>query len=121
MAAGHGTYISNLLETVGFRNGLEAGRVRFPKLGEGEALDGEVDLHLFPSEPYGFDLPGDLGEFWSGEVAASPYAFVVGGRSLAMAVDGQLLSWYPSLTEEGLRYGCRMRELGGLVSGGSIP
>jgi ABC-type Fe3+-hydroxamate transport system substrate-binding protein len=115
MAAGHGTYISNLLEASGFRNGLGADRIRFPKLKDEELLSGQIDLHFFPDEPYRFDLPRDLAGLWTERASRSPHAWVLQGKSHAMAVDGELLSWYPSRTEEGLRCTCRLSELARLL------
>jgi iron complex transport system substrate-binding protein len=97
MAVGHGTYISNLLETVGLRNALPAEKKRYPMLEDAEILSADVDIHLFTTEPYRFELPRDLGP-------------LSGKETEATLVDGQLLSWYPSLTEDGLLYARRLRE-----------
>lgn len=97
MVAGHGTYISNVLEMVGFRNALPAHHTRYPELTDAGLLAADVDVHLFMTEPYRFELPRDLGP-----LARS------GAR--ATLVDGQLLSWYPSLTEAGLSYARQLRE-----------
>ena len=97
MAAGHGTYISNMLETVGLRNALPKHAKRYPELADVDLLAPDVDVHLFTTEPYRFELPRDLGPLKTSDATA-------------ILVDGQLLSWYPSLTETGLRYAQQLRD-----------
>lgn len=96
MAAGHGTYASALLETAGFRNALPRQQARYPELTEADLLKPGIDVHLFATEPYRFELPRDLGPLAGADVPA-------------ILVDGRRLFWYPSLTESGLRYARQLR------------
>lgn len=105
MVAGHGTYISNLLESVGFRNALPPGLVRFPKLTPRVIAEASPDVHFFSTEPHAFKLPRDL------DLIGDPRAFRLEGEgwvssagARARLVDAQPLSWYPSLTLGGLGY-----------------
>ncbi len=85
IVAGHGTYISALLESVGWRNALPPEMTRFPRLAPTDIAVRPCLVHLLSSEPYSFKLE---------DAPAKP----------ARVVDGELLSWYPSLTVNGLRY-----------------
>lgn len=109
IAAGHDTYISELLEAAGFRNAVPPGRGRYPKVDPAEVADLAVEAMLFPSEPFEFELPRDLDPFPGGAVLETGVWRLAGG-AIALRVDGQLLSWYPSLTAEGLRSARRLRE-----------
>lgn len=90
MGAGRDTYISSLLETAGLRNALPRERGRYPRLTDEERTALDVDVHLFSTEPYRFELPRDGADLAEG--------------TKALRVDGELLSWFPSLSEEGLAY-----------------
>jgi iron complex transport system substrate-binding protein len=109
MAAGHGTYISEVLELAGWRNALPSKCDRYPKVTPDEALACEPDALLFSSEPFEFELPRDLGDF---DVPVSEIGGVwrLGDRPAALPVDGEVMSWYPSLTVEGLRSAEALRE-----------
>jgi len=109
MAAGRDTYISQLLETVGFGNVAPEDRGRYPKVGPAEISALKAEVLLFPSEPYEFELPRDLEPF-RGPVALAGGRWRLAGGITAVGVDGQLFSWYPSLTAEGLRTARRLRE-----------
>jgi len=91
IVAGHDTYISALLEAAGWRNALPAEKTRFPRLGSEDIAVLGCDLHMLSSEPYAFKIA---------EAPAQP----------ARLVDGEVLSWYPSLTVEGLRYARKLLE-----------
>jgi ABC-type Fe3+-hydroxamate transport system substrate-binding protein len=108
MAAGHDTYISQLLETVGFRNAVPADRGRYPKVDPVEVASFRVEVMLFPSEPYDFELPRDLEPFRGAPTLEAGRWRLAGGIT-AVGADGQLFSWYPSLTAEGLRYARALR------------
>ena len=82
---------------VGMRNALAAQLTRYPTLNDADLLSSDVDAHLFTTEPYRFVLPRDLGP-------------LEGTDTVATLVDGQLLSWYPSLTVAGLLYARQLRE-----------
>lgn len=108
MAAGPDTYISRLLEAAGWRNAVAAGADRYPRLDHSSIPDLDAEALLFSSEPYAFQLPRDLDAF------QVPARSVDGGWELAsgvvaLAVDGQLFSWYPSLTAAGLRTARELR------------
>jgi iron complex transport system substrate-binding protein len=108
MAAGHGTYISALLEGAGWRNALPADRSRYPKVEPSEVDALGVQVMLFSSEPYAFSLPRDLDAF-AGPAVDEGGLWRLPGGVLAVPVDGQLLSWYPSLTAAGLRLAGELR------------
>lgn len=110
MAAGHGTYISNLFEAAGWRNALPADHTRFPELSDDLVTTVATDAHLFSSEPFAFELPRHLGPLGPARrVGEGVFALDRGG--LALAVDGERASWYPSLTAEGLRYAAALAEV----------
>ncbi len=108
MAAGRDTYISELLCAAGWRNAIPGERARYPKLEPADALALEPDALLFSSEPYDFELPRDLDVF-GGAPAERAGDWFIGGSTAALAVDGQRLSWYPSLTAAGLRLARELR------------
>lgn len=112
MAAGHGTYISNLLETVGFRNSLPPDHVRFPRISSEVMRDSRADVHLFSTEPYRFELPKDLDLLAPLAIdedcqKQGPFFQFRSGLCAAL-VDAERLSWYPSLTLQGLHYAERL-------------
>lgn len=108
MAAGPDTYISRLLETAGWRNAVPGGADRYPRLEPSSVHDLGVGVLLFSSEPYGFQLPRDLDAF---PPPAHPLEgrWKLGSGAVAVEVDGQLFSWYPSLTAAGLRTARELR------------
>ncbi len=108
MAAGHGTYISELLTAAGWCNALPPGRTRYPKVEPGEVPGLGADALLFASEPYGFSVPADADALWAAAGAATTAAGR--DRPTCLRVDGELLSWYPSLTAAGLGYAVRLRQ-----------
>jgi len=109
MAVGHRTYISELLETVGWRNALPSHATRYPKLEPGAALALGPDVLLFASEPYEFELPRDLDAFGGGFHMEDEQVWRRADAPAALSVDGERLSWYPSLTLEGLEYAAELR------------
>lgn len=109
MAAGHDTYISRLLGEAGWRNVVPRDRGRYPKVDPVEVAALAVEAMLFPSEPFEFELPRDLDPFSAAPVLDGS-RWRLGGGTVALVVDGQLLSWYPSLTAEGLRCARHLRE-----------
>lgn len=110
MAAGRDTYISRLLTVAGWRNAVPGEATRYPKIEPAEALELEPDVLLFPSEPYDFDVPRDLGAFCEAP-APDNGAWILDGSTVALAVDGRRLSWYPSLTAAGLRLARELTEV----------
>lgn len=109
MAAGHGTYISALLEAAGWRNALPRDATRYPKVTPDEALALGPNALLFSSEPFEFRLPRDLDPFGARWHAEHGDVWRRDAAPPALAVDGERLSWYPSLTLEGLEYAAELR------------
>ena len=108
MAAGHGTYISELLEASGWRNGLPPDRTRYPKVEPAEVNALGVQVMLFSSEPFDFALPRDL-DAWPGSPVEDDGLWRLDDGLVAVPVDGRLLSWFPSLTAAGLRHARELR------------
>ncbi|MCC6157812.1 MAG: ABC transporter substrate-binding protein [Deltaproteobacteria bacterium] len=106
MVAGHETYISNLLCACGFENALDARHSRFPVLTPEEISSVQRDVTIYSSEPYNFELPRDLID---GAIAESvDDGWYRTDAGLALFVDAEPLSWYPSLTVEGLAYASKL-------------
>jgi len=108
MAAGHDTYISELMTIAGWRNALPPDHTRYPKVDPVNVAELGARTMLFSSEPYHFELPRDLEPFpWRARFENGRWR--LGDGLIALEVDGQLFSWYPSLTAEGLRAAGRLR------------
>jgi ABC-type hemin transport system substrate-binding protein len=119
MAAGHGTYISSLLIAAGWRNALPSHLTRYPTINPESVADlGRVTM-LFASEPYAFELPRDLDAF-PGRRDDHDGLWQLSGELAAATVDGQLFSWYPSLTAAGLRAAAQLRSRA-VVEGAAGP
>ena len=83
MCAGGDTFISNIIERIGWVNVLND-RPRYPEITLEELTDHDVDLVLLSSEPYPFK------DAHSAEIKAFlPDAAI-------MLVDGEMFSWYGS-------------------------
>ena len=93
MCAGGDTFISNMIETIGWHNVL-ADTLRYPAIELEVLKDKQVELILLSSEPYPFK------DTHIAEIKA-----VLPGVEV-MLVDGEMFSWY----------GSRMREAVGYVS-----
>ncbi|MCL4233241.1 MAG: ABC transporter substrate-binding protein [Deltaproteobacteria bacterium] len=106
MVAGHDTYISNLLCACGFENALDARHARFPALTPQEISATARDVTIYSSEPYNFELPRDLIDGANAESLDDGWYRTDAG--LALFVDAEPLSWYPSLTVEGLAYASKL-------------
>ena len=111
IAAGHDTYISNMLAAAGFQNALPPERARFPKLAEKEILPIDADVHFYSSEPFPFVLPKDLLISPGTQPRPIPGGFLVHNGILALGIDAEPLSWYPSQTAAGLRYAARLYDI----------
>lgn len=88
MVASKDTYISRCLELAGFRNVVEES-VRYPSVDLASLKSLAPDMLLLGSEPFPFrqrDVADIASEF------ASPQRI--------MRIDGQLMSWYGSITAE---------------------
>ncbi len=106
MVAGHETYISNLLCACGFENALDARHTRFPSLTREEIASVDRDVTIYSSEPYNFELPRDLIEGADAKPLDDGWYRTHAG--LSVFVDAEPLSWYPSLTVDGLSYATRL-------------
>jgi iron complex transport system substrate-binding protein len=109
MAAGHDTYVSRLLTAAGWTNALPSRCRRYPRIDPAEAASRAGTTLLFASEPFPFRIPRDLDAFPGGAIEDGPGRWRLQGGTVALAVDGQVLSWYPSLTVEGLRLAAALR------------
>jgi ABC-type Fe3+-hydroxamate transport system substrate-binding protein len=107
MAAGHGTYISELLRAAGWHNALPAELLRYPRVDPEVATALAPRAMLFASEPWAFRLPDDLDAF-PGQVSGDAPVWRI-GAAVALEVDGQAYSWYPSRTAAGLREAADLR------------
>jgi len=94
MTVGRDTYISRFLGLIGWRTWEVGGGARYPELDLTDDLLEGVDLVLFSSEPFPFK-DEHLDEFR----AAFP-----AHAAKAMAVDGEMLSWYGTRAVKGLDY-----------------
>ena len=113
MTAGRDTYISRVLEAAGWRNVAPEGRGRYPRLSPNEALALAPRAMLFASEPYAFELPGQL-EAFGLEPTPEGDGWRLEGGPVALPVDGRLFGWYPSLTAAAL---AQARELHRTLAG----
>jgi iron complex transport system substrate-binding protein len=109
MAAGPDTYVSRLLTMAGWVNTVPPGSARYPRVDPADAARANTTL-LFATEPYPFELPRDLDAFPGASVEESGGRWRLEPGTTALTVDGQVMSWYPSLTLEGLRGATHLRE-----------
>ena len=82
MAAGSDTFISNMLEVVGYHNILRLSR--YPTLTEQDIVDLKPDFVFLSTEPY---------RFTEQHVTESQHVF---NNSKCALVDGEMFSWYGS-------------------------
>ncbi len=94
MTVSRETYIARMLALIGWRTLPAAAGVRYPQIALSPALVGEADLVLFPSEPF---------PFGAAHIDAFRHAFPADAGK-ALAVDGEMLSWYGSRAIRGLDY-----------------
>lgn len=94
MTVGRETYIARMLALIGWRTLPAEAGVRYPQIVLSPALVGEADLVLFPSEPF---------PFGAAHIDAFRRAFPADAGK-ALAVDGEMLSWYGSRAIRGLDY-----------------
>jgi iron complex transport system substrate-binding protein len=109
MAAGHDTYVSRLLTAAGWTNALPSRCRRYPRVDPAEPIGWAHTTLLFASEPYPFRMPRDLEAFPGRAFKDGPGRWRLEAGTVALEVDGQVLSWYPSLTLEGLRTAAALR------------
>lgn len=94
MTVSRDTFISRMLAEVGWWTQPETAPVRYPEVALDEATLAACDLLLFASEPFPFK-PHHLAAFRSAWPAHA---------AKALAIDGEMVSWYGSRTITGLRY-----------------
>ena len=94
MTVSRNTYISAMLDTVGWRTTHHDPDVRYPTVEIAPDTVAATDLFLFPTEPY---------EFARAEIDAFLQEHDCPPEK-ALAVDGEDCSWYGSRAVEGLRY-----------------
>nr|WP_067054335.1 cobalamin-binding protein [Mucilaginibacter sp. L294] len=82
MAAGHGTFINNMLQLCGFENVVNT--LRYPELSADAIIAAKPDVLLLSSEPYPF-AQKHIDEFKQ----------MLPGAKIEL-VDGELFSWYGS-------------------------
>ncbi|MCU0839176.1 MAG: helical backbone metal receptor [Rhodospirillales bacterium] len=94
MTVGRETYVSSMLATIGWRTWPEVAEPRYPAVSIGPELLSAVDLVLFASEPF---------PFRARHIEAFQKTFPEHATK-AMAVDGQMVSWYGSRAIQAMGY-----------------
>lgn len=84
MAAGHGTYINDMLLRCGLHNVFDEGDARYPEITDQQLAEADPDIILLSSEPYPFK-----------EEHILDLNMICPGTPVRM-VDGELFSWYGS-------------------------
>lgn len=97
MAAGHNTFINDVLEIFGLRNAMQ--QTRYPEISAEQLQDLQPDYVFLSSEPYPFK------EKHIQEISQMlPNARV-------LLVDGEMFSWYGSRLVKSVQYLFEMRDL----------
>ncbi len=104
MAAGPDTYMSDLLDLLGFKNVLKMARAsgRYPEVTLEEVIAQDPDVIFLPDEPYPF-----------GKEHEAMVEHVLRKRrpnARVRLVSGRFLAWYGSRTSEALRYLRRIKQ-----------
>lgn len=84
MAAGHGTFVNDMLRRCGLENVFDEGDARYPEITPQELAEADPDLILLSSEPYPFN-----------EEHIADLNMICPGTPVRL-VDGELFSWYGS-------------------------
>ena len=84
MAAGHGTFINDMLLRCGLQNVFDEGDARYPEITPQELAESDPDIILLSSEPYPFK-----------EKHIQELNMICPGTPVRI-VDGELFSWYGS-------------------------
>jgi ABC-type Fe3+-hydroxamate transport system substrate-binding protein len=84
MAAGHGTFVNDMLARCGLENVFDDGDARYPEITAQELAEADPDILLLSSEPYPFK-----------KEHLKELNMVLPGTPVRM-VDGELFSWYGS-------------------------
>jgi len=94
MTVSRATYVSRVLELVGWQTVADDPERRYPHLEITDDLLAATDMVLFSSEPYAFD-ERHIEEFRAAHVGADV---------LLSLIDGEMVSWYGSRAIRGLDY-----------------
>lgn len=94
MTVSRETYIARMLALINWRTLPAATAERYPQITLSPSLVGDADLVLFPSEPF---------RFGKAHIEAFRRAFPADAGK-AMAVNGEMVSWYGSRAIRGLDY-----------------
>lgn len=84
MAAGHGTFINDMLWRSGLHNVFDEGDARYPEITDQQLAEADPDIILLSSEPYPFK-----------ESHIMDLNMICPGTPVKL-VDGELFSWYGS-------------------------
>lgn len=90
MVAGQGTFISALMDWVGFENSVN--EIRYPTLSEQDLVEQDIDFLLLSSEPYPFK---------ESDVA---YFQEILPNTKVLLIDGEYFSWYGSRLIKAIDY-----------------
>ncbi|MCC7509462.1 MAG: ABC transporter substrate-binding protein [Planctomycetes bacterium] len=94
MAAGGGTYIGDMIETLGGAHLLHATEDRYPQVTPEQVVGLKPDILLFPDEPFAFQ-PAHL-QFWREQLPKLP-------ADRFRICDGQDLCWFGARIPDALR------------------
>lgn len=99
MTVSRDTYVSAMLETVGWKTAPAQATKRYPEIGDDDQIWRDVDRVLLSTEPYSFD---------------ESHAEALDRRKTlkrpAQLIDGEMVSWYGVRAIAGLRYLASLRE-----------
>lgn len=95
MVAGVDTYMSALLEAVGFINVFSLADERYPETTLAEVMDRKPDVIILPDEPYVFAAADQ--EFIEGVLKER------GSAARTLLFDGSFLTWFGTRTLKGLQ------------------
>jgi ABC-type Fe3+-hydroxamate transport system substrate-binding protein len=84
MAAGHGTFINDMLLRCGLNNVFDEGDARYPEISDQQLAEADPDIIMLSSEPYPFK-----------EAHILDLNMICPGTPVKL-VDGELFSWYGS-------------------------
>jgi hypothetical protein len=99
MTVSRDTYVSAMLDTVGWKTSPIQVAKRYPEIADDDAVWREVDRVLLSSEPYSFD------ETHATKLNAGKFL-----KRPAQLIDGEFVSWYGVRAIAGLRYLASLRQ-----------
>jgi ABC-type Fe3+-hydroxamate transport system substrate-binding protein len=94
MAAGPDSYMSDLLETFGFKNVFTSEDGRYPETTVDAVVERDAEVIILPDEPYEF---GERDQREVEELIGS-----LGHRARVLLMEGSLLTWFGARTLKGL-------------------